>query len=60
MYRKQFDEAKLQENGYVETDPSGRYGRCGGCLFSAHYHNQIGFGLLKLVSGVGGSLVEQW
>ncbi|XP_017982763.1 PREDICTED: probable serine/threonine-protein kinase WNK4 [Theobroma cacao] len=27
MYRKQFDEAKLQENGYVETDPSGRYGR---------------------------------
>ncbi|XWS71940.1 hypothetical protein CRYUN_Cryun03dG0181900 [Craigia yunnanensis] len=29
MYRKQFDESKVeeQEHGYVETDPSGRYGR---------------------------------
>ncbi|OMP02317.1 hypothetical protein COLO4_11198 [Corchorus olitorius] len=26
MYRKQFDDAKM-EHGYVETDPTGRYGR---------------------------------
>ncbi|XWS74436.1 hypothetical protein CRYUN_Cryun02cG0216000 [Craigia yunnanensis] len=42
MYRKQFDEAKVErEHGYVETDPSGRYGR--------QFEEILGKGAMKTV-----------